>query len=244
MKEAISHWSGDGCSYIRIYICKNQTKPKNNLPAQKKKTQNPTKNHPNAKPNRIPKLKPMFNSVAATVLPARNSSDVSISNPKSLTTRHPYVPSSFWVGFWICTFPTVSRITLHNIQGKTRVATVGQTQLNLLAEITETAANLLFRVSYSRPVHAVTVLPPLMTKVSSKRYMHGRFFRCPPSTKLCPSCSPLEDSEFATTNQNPSREAAWINQTTTIKSIRLGKKSISPEQVCFQQDWEVHRCTV
>lgn len=88
-------------------------------------------------------------------------------------------------------------------------------------------------VYHSRPLHAVTVLPPLWwQKGSAERYMQGRFFTYP-STKLCPSCSPLEDSEFATRNQNPLGTTAWINQTTTIRSIRLGKKSTSPEQAWF-----------
>lgn len=68
--------------------------------------------------------------------------------------------------------------------------------------------------------------------------MHGRFFRYPSSTKLCPSCSPLEDSEFATTNQNLSGTAAWINQTTTIKSITLGKKSIFQSKLGFSRPGE------
>lgn len=177
--------------------------------------------------------------MGATGLPARNSSDVSVSKPKSLTTRHPYAPSSFWVGFWICTLPMASRITLQNIQGKTRVTTLGQTHLNLLARVKVQQQRIFLGVYYSRAVHAATVLPPLWwQKGCTKGYMHGRFFRYPSSTKLCPSCSPLEDSEFATTNQNLSGTAAWINQITTIKSITLGKKSIFQSKPGFSRPGE------
>lgn len=89
-------------------------------------------------------------------------------------------------------------------------------------------------------MHAATVLPPLWwQKGCTKGYTHGRFFRYPSSTKPCPSCSPLEDSKFATTNQNLSGTGAWINQTTTIKSITLGKKSIFQSELGFSRPGEL-----
>lgn len=97
--------------------------------------------------------------------------------------------------------------------------------------VIDTAAQFLFRSLTSA---CSNISSSLVTKEEHKgihawKILHISFF----STKLCPCHSPLEDSEFATTNQNPLGTTAWINQSTTIKSIRLGKKSISHEQVWF-----------
>lgn len=139
----------------------------------------------------------MPHSKDATILPARNSKDVSISKPKSLTTRHPYVPSSFSVGLRICTFPMVSRITLQSIQEKTNVTALGQTQLGLLARVTNTAAksiprDLLFQISAHRNSPACS----LVTKGECYRIHAWKDFRYPSSAKSHTNGSPLEDSKF------------------------------------------------